>query len=132
MTRAAPRSGSDPRGLPPGWPGQVAPADTPGWVQSARAWLLDLSPPDYRGYPVLNRHPLALAFITHAHVEAGLAAVRQARGQARSAFSDLLSPSELAALLEVLDHEELRLLAAGRGVALVTDALRGRRRTARL
>jgi hypothetical protein len=117
---------------PPGWPVEVQPPDTPDWVRSARAWLLDLTPPDYRGYAVLGRHPAALAFLATAHVEAGLAALRQTRGQTRSALSALLPPPELTAVLEVLDHEEVRLLAAGRAVALVTQALAGQRHTPRM
>ena len=117
---------------PPGWPAAVAPPDAPGWVRSAQAWLLDLCPADYRGYAVLGRHPTALAFLAGTHVEAGLAALRQARGRARAALSDRLPPPEVSAVLEALDHEEVRLLAAGRGVSLVTEALAGQRHVRRL
>ena len=40
--------------VPPGWPRRVLPPAVPGWEESAGAWLLDLCPPDYRGYPVLR------------------------------------------------------------------------------
>jgi hypothetical protein len=58
--------------------------------------------------------------------------LRQARGRARSVLSDRLPPPEVSAVLEVLDREEVRLLAAGRGVALVTQALAGQRHVPRL
>jgi hypothetical protein len=117
---------------PPGWPAQISPPDSVGWVRTAQAWLLDLCPPDYRGYAVLGRHPVALAFLTAAHLEAGLAALRHARGLARATLSERLPPPEVSAVLEVLDHEEVRLLAAGRGVSLVTQALAGQRQVPRL
>jgi hypothetical protein len=41
---------------PPGWPREVRPPDAPGWEHTAAAWLLDLCPPEYRGYPALRRH----------------------------------------------------------------------------
>ena len=47
--------------LPPGWPPAVRPPGSPDWERTAVEWLLDLCPADYRGYPVLRRHPLALA-----------------------------------------------------------------------
>src|SRR5205823_5855961 len=58
---------------PPGWPRQVRPPDAPGWEHTAAAWLLDLSPPDYRGYPVLRRHLVVLARFAALHLEAGQA-----------------------------------------------------------
>lgn len=117
---------------PPGWPTPVAPPDTAGWVRTAQAWLLDLCPPDYRGYAVLGRHPVALAFLTAAHLEAGLAGLRQARGLVRATLSERLPPPEVTAVLDLLDREEVRLLAAGRGVSLVTQALAGQRQVPRL
>jgi hypothetical protein len=94
--------------------------------------LLDLCPPDYRGHPVLTRHPLALAHLSAAHVEAGLTAIRQSRSSARTELSTVLDTSALAELFETMDVEEARLIAARRGVQLVCEALRGRRHVPRL
>ena len=48
---------------PPGWPAVVPPPGSPDWEQAAAEWLIDLCPPDFRGYPVLRRHPSALAWL---------------------------------------------------------------------
>ncbi len=118
--------------LPPGWPCAVRPPDVAGWQDTARSWLLDLCPADYRGYPALTRHPLALAHLAAAHVSADLAALREARGSARTALSQALDARSLTEVLGVLDVEEARLIAAHRGVTLVEQALRGRRHIPRL
>jgi hypothetical protein len=94
--------------------------------------LLDLCPPDYRGHPVLARHPLALVHLAAAHVEAGLNAIRQSRSSARTELSAALDTPALAELFETMDVEEVRLIAARRGVQLVGEALRGRRHVPRL
>jgi hypothetical protein len=116
---------------PPGWPGEVRPPDAPGWERSAVAWLLDRCPADYRGHPVLSRHPLALAHLAACHVDAELAGLRAARAGARTALIGL-PPSALGETLAALDSEEARLIAARRGVALVTGGLRGERHVPRL
>ena len=48
---------------PPGWPEGVPPHGVPDWEKAATNWLLDLCPPDYRGYPALRKHALALAWL---------------------------------------------------------------------
>lgn len=125
-------AGPTPRSVPPGWPAAVRPPQVEAWQRSAVSWLLDLCPPDYRGHPVLTRHPLALCHLTVAHVEAGLNAIRQARSSARTELSAVLDTPTLAELFEALDVEEARLIAARRGVQLVGEALRGRRYVPRL
>ena len=98
----------------------------------ATTWLLDLCPADYRSHAALTRHPLALAYLAGAHVGADLAALREARGGARTALSQALDARSLTEVLGVLDVEEARLIAAQRGVTLVEQALRGRRHIPRL
>ncbi len=119
-------------GVPPGWPGAVRPPGSAGWERSAVAWLLDLCPADYRGHAVLVRHPIALTHLAAAHVEADLAALRQARSTARTAIGTLLEPRALTELFEAVDIEEARLLGARRGVTLIDAALRGHRHIPRL
>ena len=46
---------------PAGWPREVRPPGAPGWEASAAAWLLDLCPADWRGYPGLRKHLVVLA-----------------------------------------------------------------------
>jgi hypothetical protein len=104
----------------------------PGWERSAVAWLLDLAPPDYRGYAVLTGHPVALAVVVGHHVQAQQAGARAALAGARREVADALPPPALDALLDALAQEEVRLAAAHRGVGLVEQALRGRRFAPRL
>ncbi len=117
---------ADPPHLPPGWPEPVRPPGTADWQRSASSWLLDRCPADYRGHAVLTRHPLALAYLALRHVDGELAGLREARSGLRTTLSPWLEPPVVAQLLEVLDLEEARLMAARRGVELVTRALQGR------
>ena len=96
------------------------------------AWLLDLAPADYRGYPVLTGHPVALAVVVGHHVTAQQAGARAAVASARRELADAIPPPAMDALLESLAQEEARLAAAHRGVGLVEQALRGRRFAPRL
>jgi hypothetical protein len=117
---------------PAGWPREVRPPGVPGWERSAVAWLLDLAPPDYRGYRVLTGHPVALAVVVGHHVLAQRTGARSALAGARRDLADAMPPPALDALLEALAQEEARLAAAHRGVGLVEQALRGRRFAPRL
>ena len=117
---------------PPGWPPRIRPPGAPGWEATATSWLLDISPPEYRSYPVLRRHPVVLARFAALHVEAAQAAVRRGLSEARGVFRDVIDPDTVEGALLVWQAEEARLLAERRAVLLVEDALRGRRFVARL
>jgi hypothetical protein len=117
---------------PPGWPAAVRPPGAPGWETTATSWLLDISPPEYRGYPVLRRHPVVLARFAALHVEAGQSGVRRGLSEARGVLRDVTDPDTVEAALLAWQAEEARLLAERRAVLLVEEALRGRRFVARL
>ena len=117
---------------PPGWPGQVRPPGAPGWERSAVGWLLDLCPPEYRGYPVLRRHEVVLARFAVLHVEACQAAVRRGLSEARAGLREVATPDTVEAAIEAWQSEAARLLATRRAVGLVEEALRGKRFVARL
>jgi hypothetical protein len=117
---------------PPGWPSQVRPPGAPRWEETAVAWLLDVCPPEYRGYPVLRNHEIVLARFALLHVEAGQAAVRRGLSEARGALRDLAAPDTVEAAILAWQAEEARLAAERRAVGLVEEALRGRRFVARL
>ena len=117
---------------PPGWPAPVRPPGAPGWEATATSWLLDISPPEYRSYPVLRRHPVVLARFAALHVEAGQAAVRRGLSEARGVLRDVADADTVEAALLTWQAEEARLLAERRAVQLVEEALRGRRFVARL
>lgn len=129
--RANPAPGGRPV-APPGWPGPVRPAGAPGWEDTATAWLLDLSPPEYRTYGVLRRHPVVLARFAALHVEAGQAAVRKGLSEARAALRDVADGDTVDEAILTWQAEEARLLAERRSVGLVEEALRGRRFVERL
>jgi hypothetical protein len=117
---------------PPGWPRAVRPPGAPGWERTAVGWLLDLCPPEFRGYPVLRRHDVVLARFALLHVEACQAAVRRGLSEARAELRDVTDPDTVDAAIEVWHAEAARLLAERRAVGLVEEALRGRRFVARL
>jgi hypothetical protein len=112
---------------PPGWPPGVPPADAPGWERTAAEWLLDLCPADYRGYAVLRKHPLALAWLAGQHVAGARQAMARALATGRAELSGEVMPPVLEQVLGTVEREQARLIAAARGVHLLEQALRGRR-----
>ena len=117
---------------PPGWPRRVRPPGAPGWERTASGWLLDLCPPEFRGYPLLRGHVVVLARFAVLHVEACQAAVRRGLSEARGALREVVDPDTVESAITVWQAEEARLLAERRAVGLVEEALRGRRFVARL
>ncbi|MGH3414377.1 MAG: hypothetical protein ACRDPH_14985 [Marmoricola sp.] len=117
---------------PPGWPGQVRPPDAPAWERTATAWLLDLCPPEFRGYPALRRHPVLLARFAVLHVEACQAAMRRGLSEARGELHEVADAATVDAAVATFERESARLLGVRRSVGLVEEALRGRRFAARL
>lgn len=117
---------------PPGWPEQVRPPGSPEWERSASTWLFDLCPPDYRAYEVLRRHPVVLARFAAHHVQAGMDAARRGLATARQELRDVATAETVTAAVAAYEREGARLLATSRAVALVEEALRGRRFVRRL
>lgn len=118
--------------VPPGWPEEVRPPDTPDWERTAGGWLFDLVPPDYRRHEVLRRHPQVLARFAAHHVQAGIDAARRGLATARDELRDVADPETVAAALAAFEREGARLVRTQRALALVEEALRGRRFRARL
>src|SRR3954452_19265293 len=94
---------------PPGWPREVRPPDAPDWERTAANWLLDLCPPDYRGYPALRRHVVVLARFAVLHVEACQAGVKRGLSEARAELRDVASLDVVDAAVETWLAEEARL-----------------------
>jgi hypothetical protein len=117
---------------PPGWPREVRPPDAPDWERTAANWLLDLCPPDYRGYPALRRHVVVLARFAVLHVEARQAAINRGLSEARGALRDVADGDAVEAAVDTYQRESARLIGERRAVGLVEEALRGRRFVARL
>ena len=118
--------------VPPGWPVEVLPPQAPDWERSAVAWLFDLCPPDYRSHDVLRTHPVVLARFAAGHVESAVAAAREGLRTARADLRGVVDQQVVEAALGAYDREGRRLATAGRQVAMVEAALRGRRWVARL
>ena len=117
---------------PPGWPRAVRPPGVPGWERTAVGWLLDLCPPEFRGYPTVRRHVVVLARFAAIHVEACQAAAQRGLGEMRTSLRDFLEPEAIEGAVETWERELARLSGVRRSVELVEQALRGRRFRARL
>jgi hypothetical protein len=110
----------------------VRPPGAPGWERSAVAWLLDLCPPDYRGYRVVTRQPVVLAWLAGQHLQGQLEGTRRALATARADLSGAVPPQVLRETLEAVEEELARLVAAQRAAGLVAQALSGVRFVPRL
>jgi hypothetical protein len=118
--------------VPPGWPAQVHPPESLEFERTAVGWLLDLCPPDYRAYEVLRRYPVVLARFAADHVRAAGAAARTGLAGIRADLGQLVPPEAVEAAVSAYERELVRLTATLRAVALVDEALRGRRFRAKL
>ncbi len=112
--------------VPPGWPEQVRPPGAPDWESTAVAFLLDCCPADYRGYPLLQRHPVVLAGFAADVVEAQLRATRHSLGELRSRLHGHVEPEVVQSATEVCLEQEAALVRTRRAVALVEESLRGK------
>src|SRR4051812_7791820 len=97
--------------VPPGWPAAVRPPGAPRWEATAESWLLDLSPPEYRGYATLRRHVVVPARSAVLHVEAGQAACRRGLSEARSELRAVVPPDVLEEAVATWLTEDARLSA---------------------
>ncbi|MCC2592831.1 hypothetical protein LKO27_05300 [Tessaracoccus sp. OS52] len=93
-------------------------------MKSATAFLLDCCPAEYRGYPVVLRHPVVLARFARQFVAGQLASTRDNLAGSRPDLSGLVDTSTADAVVGVLQQEEARLVRVARAVELVEQALR--------
>ncbi|HSN44315.1 MAG TPA: hypothetical protein VLR88_09700 [Propionibacteriaceae bacterium] len=112
--------------VPPGWPEGVLPPGAPDWELTATAYLLDCCPADYRGYPVLSRHPVVLARFAAEFVESQIRASRESLTRARADLSDYVGGDVLDSAVDVMQAEGARLVRVRRAVMLIEESLRGR------
>ncbi|MBV9023647.1 MAG: hypothetical protein JO362_07600 [Streptomycetaceae bacterium] len=61
---------------PTRWPGAVQPPDSPGFEQSAKAWLFDLAPARWQYEDVLHKNPAELARMVRLQLEGDIAAMQ--------------------------------------------------------
>ena len=120
------RSTPDQAYTPPGWPSRVRPPGTPEWETTAAAFLLDCCPSDYRGYPVLRRHPVVLARFAAEFVESQVRASADGLAGVRTSLAEYVAPEVVQSAAEAWAEQGARLTRLRREVGLVEEALRGR------
>lgn len=118
--------------VPPGWPDQVHPPQTPDFERTAVAWLFDLCPPEYRNHDVLRAHPVVLARFARGHLNAAVDAARQGLRTLRAELKGVVPPDVVEAAIGAYDREGRRLVQTGHQVVMVEAALRGERWVPRL
>ncbi|MFI7642260.1 hypothetical protein [Nonomuraea sp. NPDC049400] len=111
--------------VPPEWPSEVVRPDQPDWESSAVVWLLDAGPAEYRAYQVLRRHPLALARMVAAHVNAAIEAARAGYRHAAHELKGQVPAADVEAVRDAYRREGPRLIELARSIAVVQQALRG-------
>ena len=111
--------------LPAGWPSGVLPPGVEDWEQTATAFLLDCCPADFRGYPVLRRHPVVLAQFAAQFVASQVRASEEGLARARLSLRDQVEPQVVEEAVSIWQEELARLRAVRGGINLVDDALRG-------
>lgn len=112
--------------VPPGWPDGVHPPGAPEWESTAVAWLLDCCPADFRGYPVLRRHPVVLAGFAAQFVESQYRASQAGLAGVRDRLGDHVPPHVVESAAEAWQEQAAQLVRVRRAVALVEEALRGK------
>lgn len=117
---------------PPGWPEVVRPPGAVDWDRQAVAYLLDCCPADFRGYPVLQRHPMVLAAFARHSVQGQRRAATDGVSMARTDLEQRVEQRVIDEAVDVWQAELARLARVERAVDLVTRALGGERFTPRL
>jgi hypothetical protein len=101
----------------------VPPPGAPDWERQASAWLFDICPGHYREYDVLRRHPVILARLAKAQVEAQIQAARAGWTGARVELRELSTPEVVQSVMTMYEREGARLTGIAREVDLIADAL---------
>ncbi|MHB8450370.1 MAG: hypothetical protein ACYDAQ_07980 [Mycobacteriales bacterium] len=109
--------------VPLGWPAALPPGEAEEFPAAALRWLFDLAPPEWRGYPVLRKHPVVLCRMVREHLQAAALAAEQGLRSARAGLSGALSAVALDEVVAVYEREAARLVAAARAAGLVERAL---------
>lgn len=112
--------------VPPGWPESVRPPGAPDWEATAVAYLLDCCPADYRGYPVLRRHPVVLARFAAQFVEGQYRSSKAGLAGVRTALADQVPPQVIESATDAWHEQAAHLVRVRRAVALIEEALRGK------
>lgn len=106
--------------------------EDPRFADRVVGWLLEICPPEYRQHDVWRRHPVILARLSVLHAQASLEAARAGFAGARRDLAGVVPPEAVEETLWALSREGAVLAARAREVALVEEALQGRRWRAKL
>lgn len=112
--------------VPPGWPESVRPPGAPDWESTATTFLLDCCPADFRGYPVLRRHPVVLAGFAAQFVESQYRASQAGVAEVRVSLGGHVPPQVIESAVDAWQEQAAQLIRVRRAVALVEEALRGK------
>jgi hypothetical protein len=116
--------------IPPGWPQSVCDPDDDEFPRRAEAWLWDVGSVPRSPDTVWRGHPDGLAFRVRCDINARLDGAREAYSLARRELEG--SALDVAEVLAALEVEAAALQRLQREVALVAEALSGRRWHGRL
>jgi hypothetical protein len=117
---------------PPGWPEVVRPPGALEWDRQAVAYLLDNCPSEFRGYPVLRRHPMVLAAFAGHCVQGQRRAADDGLAMVRADLQQHVEQRVIDEAIDAWQSEIARLARVERAVDLVARALGGQRFTPRM
>jgi hypothetical protein len=117
---------------PAGWPTDLPPPFAEEFGAEVAGWLLDRGPGEWRAHPVLRQFPQALGLLVADHLEAELTGLRRSYRSVRSEMGDAVPPDRMGDLLAAIEAQAAVVTESGRQVALVREALAGRRWRPRL
>lgn len=109
---------------------QVAAPDDAEFAESATRWLWDVSSIGRSATSVWGRHPQALAFRVACDLEGRIHGARLAYARARTSLAEAGADTE--EVLRQIEAEAAELQRLQREVAMIAEALAGRRWQARL
>ena len=90
------------------------------------SYLFDCCPPDFRGYPVLRRHPSVLARFAVVFVDAQQEAAKRGLAEVRTILRGRVDPHVIGEAVDAWSEQAARLSRTRRAVGLVEEALLGR------
>jgi hypothetical protein len=112
---------------PRGWPERVRPPGADGWREQAVEQLLESCPPEFRGLPLLTRHPWVLAVFAARSVSGQQSVARAAVAEVRAELDGRVEPQVVQAAVDLWQSEAARLERVAREVTLLRQALAGDR-----
>jgi hypothetical protein len=117
---------------PPGWPVELPPPASDDFGDQVIGWLLDRGPLWLRQDETWRNQPQALVMVVAYHSEHVLSGLREAYSAARRELVDVLAAGDVDRVLIALEAAGAQAAESSRQVALVAEALAGKRWRQRL